>query len=221
MHFIGQVLGGCGNQPWENRREGSGRWTANITGTWRASSGTLRANVAFRVRDRRYWSLLHGTRGEPATSIGEARPRVTPPRTPVNCRRAYCRLSTMSETSQLIPKLYREAAEQVRQLAARSRLADVRDDLLELSARFERLSAYAEAAVSRGLTGYPHGELLPLADDRPHHGDPARQGQGRTKRQRSSTSPASASSRLRRARQKSRTSDPLALPRLDGSPPST
>jgi hypothetical protein len=44
----------------------------------------------------------------------------------------------MSDTEQLIPKLYREAAEQVRQLAARSRLADVRDDLLELSARFER-----------------------------------------------------------------------------------
>ena len=103
----------------------------------------------------------------------------------------------MSDAEQLIPKLYREAAEQVRLLAARSRQADVRDDLLELSASSERLGAYAEAAVSRGLTGYPHGELLPVADDRPHHGHTTRQGQGRTKRQRSSTSPALANNRVR------------------------
>ena len=180
----------------------SGQWTVSITEIWRTSSETLRASVAFRVHDRKYLSLRHGTRGEPATSTGEAHPRVTPPKTPVNSRRTYCRLSTMSDTEQLIPSLYREAAEQVRQLAARSRLADVRSDLLELSARFERLGAYAEAAISRGLTGYPHGELLPVAGDRPHHGYPARQGQGRTKRQRSTTSPASANNRGRRTRAK-------------------
>src|SRR5690348_5696797 len=106
----------------------------------------------------------------------------------------------MSDTEQLIPKLYREAAEQVRRLAARSRLTDVRGDLLELSERFERMGAYAEAATSRGLTGYPHGQLLPVAGDRPHGGYPARQDQGRTKRQQSTTSPVSANNRLRRAR---------------------
>jgi hypothetical protein len=94
----------------------------------------------------------------------------------------------MSDTEQLIPKLYREAAEQVRRLAARSRLTDVRGDLIELSERFERMGAYAEAATSRGLTGYPHGELLPVAGDRPHGG------------QQSTTSPVSANNRLRRAR---------------------
>jgi hypothetical protein len=113
----------------------------------------------------------------------------------------------MSDTEQLIPKLYREAAEQVRRLAARSRLTDVRGDLLELSERFERMGAYAEAAISRGLTGYPHGELLPVAGDRPHHGYPAHQGQGRTKRQRSTTSPASANHRARRAHAKGAASE--------------
>jgi hypothetical protein len=96
----------------------SGQWTVSITEIWRTSSETLRASVAFRVHDRKYLSLRHGTRGEPATSTGEAHPRVTPPKTPVNSRRTYCRLSTMSDTEQLIPSLYREAAEQVRQLAA-------------------------------------------------------------------------------------------------------
>ena len=39
----------------------------------------------------------------------------------------------MSDAEYLIPELYREAAEQVRQLAGRARLTDVRNDLLELS----------------------------------------------------------------------------------------
>jgi hypothetical protein len=102
----------------------------------------------------------------------------------------------MSNTKQFIPKLYREAAEEVRQLAARSRLTDIRGDLLELSARFERLGAYAEAAISHGSTGFPHGELLPVADDRPHDGHAAYKARsrapGRPPPQRSETSHVSA-----------------------------
>ena len=81
-----------------------------------------------------------------------------------------CLLGTMIDAEHLIPELYREAAEQVRQLAGRARLIDVRNDLLELSARFERLGTYAAAALSLGLPEYPHGEPLPAAGDRPHHG---------------------------------------------------
>jgi len=81
-----------------------------------------------------------------------------------------CLLATMSDAEHLIPELYREAAEQVRRLAGRARLTDVRNDLLELSARFERLGTYADVAISLGLPEYPHGELLPAAGDRPHHG---------------------------------------------------
>ena len=67
----------------------------------------------------------------------------------------------MSATKQSIPELYREAAEQVRQLARRSRLTDVRGDLLALSASYERMTSYAEAAIRLGVPGYPLGEILP------------------------------------------------------------
>jgi hypothetical protein len=69
----------------------------------------------------------------------------------------------MNDLDELIPELYREAAEQLRQSARLSRLTDIRDDLLELSARFERMAAYADAAIRLGSPGYPHGELLPVA----------------------------------------------------------
>jgi hypothetical protein len=72
----------------------------------------------------------------------------------------------MADAEQSIPDIYREAAEEVRQLARRARLTDIRGDLLELSARFERLAAYADAAIRLGVPGYPHGERLPVADDR-------------------------------------------------------
>jgi hypothetical protein len=76
------------------------------------------------------------------------------------------RLAVMADAEQSIPDIYREAAEEVRQLAQRARLTDIRGDLLELSARFERLAAYADAAIRLGAPGYPHGERLPVADDR-------------------------------------------------------
>src|SRR5438876_8579570 len=47
----------------------------------------------------------------------------------------------MSDPEQPIPELYREAAEQVRQLARQARLTDIRGDLLSLAAKFERLAA--------------------------------------------------------------------------------
>jgi hypothetical protein len=72
----------------------------------------------------------------------------------------------MADTEQSIPDIYREAAEEVRQLALRARLTDIRGDLLEISARFERVAAYADAAIRLGVPGYPHGERLPVADDR-------------------------------------------------------
>jgi len=74
--------------------------------------------------------------------------------------------AAMADAQQPISQHYREAAEQVRQLARRSRLTDIRGDLLELCARYERMAVYADAAIRLGAPGYPHGELLPVAHDR-------------------------------------------------------
>jgi len=74
--------------------------------------------------------------------------------------------AAMSDAEQPIPELYREAAEQVRQLARQARLTDIRDDLLALAARFERLASYGDAAIRLGLPGYPHGEAVPSERDR-------------------------------------------------------
>jgi hypothetical protein len=51
----------------------------------------------------------------------------------------------MSDAKRPTPELYREAAERLRELAAQSPLPDIRGDLLDLSARFERMAAYFEA----------------------------------------------------------------------------
>ena len=51
----------------------------------------------------------------------------------------------MSETKRPTTECYREAAERLRQLAGGSRLSDIQADLLELSARFERMAAYYAA----------------------------------------------------------------------------
>jgi hypothetical protein len=75
--------------------------------------------------------------------------------------------AAMSDAEQPIPELYREAAEQVRQLARQARLTEIRSDLLELAAKFERLAAYADAAIRLGLPGYPHGKVIPAERDRP------------------------------------------------------
>ena len=48
----------------------------------------------------------------------------------------------MSETKRPTAECYREAAERLRQLAGESRLSDIQADLLELSARFERMANY-------------------------------------------------------------------------------
>jgi hypothetical protein len=73
--------------------------------------------------------------------------------------------AAMSDAEQPIPELYREAAEQIRQLARQARLTDIRGDLLELAAKFERLAANADAAIRLGLPGYPHGEVIPRERD--------------------------------------------------------
>jgi hypothetical protein len=73
----------------------------------------------------------------------------------------------MSDAEQPIPELYREAAEQVRQLARQARLTDIRGDLLALAAKLERLAANAEAAIRLGVPGYPHGDVIPSQRDRP------------------------------------------------------
>jgi hypothetical protein len=51
----------------------------------------------------------------------------------------------MSETKRPTPECYREAAERLRQLARECWLADIQADLLDLSARFERMAAYYAA----------------------------------------------------------------------------
>ena len=73
--------------------------------------------------------------------------------------------AAMSDAEQPIPEIYREVAEQVRQLARVAGLTDIRGDLLELAAKFERLAAYADAAIRLDLPGYPHGERLPIDCD--------------------------------------------------------
>jgi hypothetical protein len=75
--------------------------------------------------------------------------------------------AAMNDAEQSIPELYREAAEKVRQLARQARLSDVRGDLLNLAARFERLAANADAAIRLGLPGYPHGKIIPGGGDQP------------------------------------------------------
>src|SRR5260370_11870168 len=65
--------------------------------------------------------------------------------------------ATMSDAQQTISDYYRETAEQLRQLARVSRLTDIRADSLELSARFERIAAYVDAAIRLGAPGF----LLP------------------------------------------------------------
>jgi hypothetical protein len=51
----------------------------------------------------------------------------------------------MSDAEQPTPELYREAAKQLRQLAAQSSLPNIQGDLLDLAARFERMAAHFEA----------------------------------------------------------------------------
>jgi len=51
----------------------------------------------------------------------------------------------MSEAERPTPELYREAAERLRQIAGESRLSDIQADLLDLSARFERMATYYAA----------------------------------------------------------------------------
>jgi len=56
----------------------------------------------------------------------------------------------MHDAQQPTPELYREAAEKLRQLAGQSPLPDIRGDLLDLAARFERMAVYFEAQRRRG-----------------------------------------------------------------------
>ena len=55
------------------------------------------------------------------------------------------RVRAMSDVDQPTPELYREAADKLRQLAGQSPLPDVKSDLLDLAARFERMATYFEA----------------------------------------------------------------------------
>src|ERR1700732_23021 len=61
---------------------------------------------------------------------------------------AGCRLSAWSDVERPKPELSREAAERLRQLAGEIRLPDIRADLLDLSARFERMAAYYAAQTT-------------------------------------------------------------------------
>ena len=69
----------------------------------------------------------------------------------------------MSDVERPKPELYREAAERIRQLAGEIRLPDIRADLLDLSARFERMAAYY-AAQTPGDPRDPDGRsIIPVA----------------------------------------------------------
>jgi hypothetical protein len=51
----------------------------------------------------------------------------------------------MSDAELPSPEPYRQVAQKLRELADQSRLPDIRGDLLDLSARFERMATYLEA----------------------------------------------------------------------------
>src|SRR5215831_13443503 len=51
------------------------------------------------------------------------------------------------------PQLYREAAESLRRLASQAPLPDIQGDVLDLSARFERMAMYFEAQLRLGAAG--------------------------------------------------------------------
>jgi hypothetical protein len=51
----------------------------------------------------------------------------------------------MNDAEKPSPELYREAAQKLRELADQSHLPDIRGDLLDLAARFERMAAHYEA----------------------------------------------------------------------------
>jgi hypothetical protein len=76
--FRSQVLAAEEDQPWKTDLGPSRQLIASITASWQGNSVKLRTNVAFSKPGKRYWTLLHGTRGEPITSIREAQPRVPP-----------------------------------------------------------------------------------------------------------------------------------------------
>src|SRR5215475_9870623 len=56
----------------------------------------------------------------------------------------------MNDAQQPTPDLYREAAAKLRVLADQSPLPNIRGDLLDLAARFERMAAYFEAQRRTG-----------------------------------------------------------------------
>jgi hypothetical protein len=51
----------------------------------------------------------------------------------------------MNNAERPSPERYRQAAEKLRELADQSHLPDIRADVLELAARFERMATYLEA----------------------------------------------------------------------------
>jgi hypothetical protein len=53
--------------------------------------------------------------------------------------------AAMNNAEQPSPELYRQVAQKLRELADQSHLPDIRGDLLDLSARFERMAAHFEA----------------------------------------------------------------------------
>jgi len=76
----------------------------------------------------------------------------------------------VSNAQEPIPDYYITARlpSTLRELAQISRLTGIRSDLLELSARFERMAAYVEAGPSASaLPGYPCGELISVVRDNP------------------------------------------------------
>jgi hypothetical protein len=57
----------------------------------------------------------------------------------------------MHDGEQPSRELYRDAAEKLRQFAGQSPLPDIRGDLLDLAARFERMALYFEAQHRFGV----------------------------------------------------------------------
>jgi hypothetical protein len=68
----------------------------------------------------------------------------------------------MSETKRPTPECYREAAERLRQSARECWLADIQADLLDLSARFERMAAYYAAKPPGGARDRDGRSIIPV-----------------------------------------------------------
>ena len=79
--------------------------------------------------------------------------------------------AVMSDAEHSSPELYRGAAAKLRDLAAETPLPDIKGDLLELAARFERMATYyAAQEQARRVSGEARNSSLAWLGDHARNG---------------------------------------------------